>query len=96
MHGDLPSPGAKLTFEQANGSQVFAVEADSTGHFSVTLPPGAYRVANGYAAEGNNIFLYEPNAGQALRVSGSRGLPEVLVTPGEHITVDFAFQRLFQ
>lgn len=37
-------PSLTLSFQEANGPRVYSVETDARGHFSVTVPPGKYRV----------------------------------------------------
>jgi len=79
------TPGVKLSFKGEAGSTVVLTEAGTAGHFSVTLPPGLYRVT------ARNI-----NMPDSLRIrshgSPYGAAPIVSVKAGEHVVVDFEFQ----
>jgi hypothetical protein len=69
-------------------------ETNRAGHFSVTLPPGEYQVANVYFKKvwglQDSIFVSHGNPSQ----EPDRRPAEVTVRAGEHITIDFAFETM--
>jgi hypothetical protein len=92
MGGTAPTSGAKFLFQRVASSMVVHVQADSSGRYSATLAPGAYRALD---VDGHpSLFWY---VGGLLPYSVDYkarhgvGPPEVTVAAGKHVTADFAF-----
>ena len=75
-----PVSRGTLAFHQVNSDTVYRVKTDSEGHYSITLPPGTYRVVRDGSGDCLVSIPHE-----------CLGAPEVTVTAGQHVTSDLAF-----
>jgi hypothetical protein len=78
-----PFSKGTLVFRQVDSSQVFQGATDAAGHYSVTLPPGRYRV-----------LPYVWDAGCPFAIPECLNPPEVIVIAGENVTNYFVFPGL--
>jgi hypothetical protein len=78
-----PFSQGTLVFHQVGSSEVFRVTTDSEGQYSITLPPGTYRV------------LPDRPGGCLVPIPHlCLGAPGVTVMAGQHVVSDFVFPGL--
>jgi hypothetical protein len=73
-----------LKFWDVNGSPTSSVKTGPLGEFSITLNAGAYRVDGP-----DRVFVY---TGRLEK----RDPPQVIIRPGEHVTMDLGLEFEFQ
>jgi hypothetical protein len=81
-------PSLRLSFQEANGPRIYSVETDAQGHFSVTFPPGNYRV------KAPPAYVIEQRLFALSRNSAQTAIPDlIIVTAGSHVTIDYSIAK---
>jgi hypothetical protein len=82
-------PSLTLSFQEANGPRIYSAVTDAQGHFSVTFPPGKYRVKTPpyYAVIYQRLFALSHDSAQTAT-------PDlIIVTAGSHVKIDYSIAK---